>query len=173
MNPRRVRDVGPGDRLKQLRTALHLTQSGLADASQKHEPDAKLTRVDVVSVEIGRNKATSNRIHKGIAAAVGASVEDTSAYLDGRLPIGDLLRRIDERRTESHRRVAGVPLRFCDRPEWERVVGEAKARSPSIPARFFEEVGAITDHLTGPLDAFFVGDFARMLFDHANRNPFT
>lgn len=161
--------MNPGERLKRLREALSLTQDRLAEASQRADPESKLTRVDVVSVETHRNKATSNRIRKGIAAGIGASIDDASDYLDGLMDLPELLKRIEYKRKSSG--VITVPLvrLLKDRPEWEAAMEEAKRIYRTVPERYFEEAGNFADHVPGALDAYFVGDFARMLHEHAVR----
>lgn len=61
---RRVNVTTPGDRLRALRQILGWTQDRLAGASN-------LARTKIVEIEAGTNAATTWRIRKGLADAVG------------------------------------------------------------------------------------------------------
>src|SRR5690349_8515441 len=80
-------DAGPvAERVRSLRDALQLTQQQLADLG-------KLTRDEVSRIEIGRNKCTSGRIRRGLAAGFGLTLEDAFAFIEGRLSVEDAKRR--------------------------------------------------------------------------------
>jgi transcriptional regulator with XRE-family HTH domain len=61
-----------------VRARLGLTQDEMADR-------AGLDRIEILNVEKGRNKASSARIRDGLAQAIGISVEQVSAGLEGKL----------------------------------------------------------------------------------------
>jgi hypothetical protein len=96
------------DVLKSLRS-LHpgMTQAHVADQS-----DGLLDRVLVNKIEKGRNQGTSQRVHAGIARAFGLTLEELTAYVEGRIGLKEI------RDAKGHR------LRERQRAE---MVAEAKA----------------------------------------------
>jgi transcriptional regulator with XRE-family HTH domain len=69
-----------GDRVRALRKTLGLTQEQLADAGE-------LDRTEVTRVENGYNQATSGRIREKLARGFGLSLENTYAFLDGKIDV--------------------------------------------------------------------------------------
>ena len=69
-----------GGRVRSLRQALGLTQEKLADASG-------LARDEVCRLETGWNRATSGRVRQGLARGFGLTLEDTFAFVEGRLSV--------------------------------------------------------------------------------------
>lgn len=68
-------------------------------------------------------------------------------------------------------KVRGGPTRrICDRPEWGAALDAARSFYHEIPDEFFDRVGAIFDDVTGPIDAEFVGEMAKLLRDLTHRH---
>ena len=61
--------------------------------------------------------------------------------------------------------------RFRQRAEWAAALEEARRLYRAIPEEFFKQAGDFYDHLPHPVDAQFVGDLARSLWDVALRDP--
>jgi transcriptional regulator with XRE-family HTH domain len=80
--------VSAGERVRDLRKALDLTQGQAAEMT-----DGKVDQVIFSQIETGKNKATSYAIRAGLARAFGTRIEDLAAYLDGEIDLGILLRR--------------------------------------------------------------------------------
>lgn len=75
-------------RVVAIRKEFRLTQEQVAERS-----GGKLRRIEVVKIEGGLNKATSDKIRAGLAAAFGLSREDLAAYLEGQATLADVLHR--------------------------------------------------------------------------------
>ena len=71
-------------RVRALRKKLGVTQDQLAD-------QCDITRVEVVLLEAGRNKATSYAMRAALAKGVDVPVEAIAAYLDGEIDLAALL----------------------------------------------------------------------------------
>jgi transcriptional regulator with XRE-family HTH domain len=74
------------ERVRSLRRALGLTQARLT----KHGGFAP---AEVSRIEIGRNKAGSGRVRQKLAKGFGLSLEDTFAFVEGRLSVADAAQR--------------------------------------------------------------------------------
>jgi transcriptional regulator with XRE-family HTH domain len=74
------------DRVRLLRVALRMTQEELGQASG-------LARVEVNRLESGANQGLMVRIQKGLARAVGVTLDEMNAYLEGDLSLDGLFAR--------------------------------------------------------------------------------
>lgn len=131
-----VNVITPGDRVRALRQLLGWTQDRLATASG-------IARTKVVEIETGANAATTWRIRKGLADAVGVRVETMADMLDGAVEPAEVLRRIQ---AGTEKAVVG---RLRDRPEWQSTLAAAQAAAavtdPDLAAADFERVGLLYD----------------------------
>lgn len=75
-------------RIKALREALGLSQQQLADRS-----GGRIDRPMASKLESGVSKGRSAQVREGLAAAVGVSVDDLNAYLDGKLSLAETVGR--------------------------------------------------------------------------------
>jgi DNA-binding XRE family transcriptional regulator len=73
-------------RLRALRDALDLAQWELAEK-------AGLTRTAYAALETGVNQCSSYRMRKLVSRGLGLTVEDGTAYLEGRLSVEEALAR--------------------------------------------------------------------------------
>jgi transcriptional regulator with XRE-family HTH domain len=80
--------------IHRLRIALGLTQQDLADR-------AGLTRVLIVKVERGRNKATSERVCAGFARAFATDSQEMEGILRGTVDVKVLLAKLFAKRDSS------------------------------------------------------------------------
>lgn len=71
--------------VRELRSALKLSQAALAER-------ANVDRVEIIAVEKGRNKATSDRMRDGLARAFGLRIEDLRRALQGEMSPAELLK---------------------------------------------------------------------------------
>lgn len=72
-------------RVKALRAARGFTQEQLAHAGG-------LERVEIVSIETGRNQAGTARIRKALARGARVGLDEMFRYLDGEIELDELLR---------------------------------------------------------------------------------
>ncbi len=104
----RLTYAGCGNRIRQLRKSLDLTQQQLADL-------AGLTNTSICNYETGTrvpNRAAMERLAKALGTSAAYLREEVPAYQVGHAPY---LKRIDEVVALSRRmiaRVAGVPEEF-------------------------------------------------------------
>lgn len=133
---RLVNVTTPGDRVRALRQLLGWTQDRLASGSG-------LARTKIVEIENGANAATTWRIRKGLADAVGVRVETMADLLDGAIEPAEVVRR---REAGTEKAVVG---RLRDRPEWAATSAAAQAAAavtdPDLAAASFERVGSLYD----------------------------
>lgn len=78
-------------RVATLRDTLGLTQEQVAGRSE-----GRLKRTEIVKIEGGGNKATSDKVRAGLAVAFGLTRDLVADYLDGRIELPELLRRKNE-----------------------------------------------------------------------------
>lgn len=146
----------PGDRVRALRLLLGWTQDRLATASG-------IARTKIVEIESGTNAATTWRIRKGLADAVGVRVETMADMLDDAIEPAEVLRRI---RAGTEKAIVG---RLRDRPEWEAALAAAQAAAavtePDLTPEDFARAGSLYDAaaLPTPLTPRFVLQLCRIL----------
>ena len=81
--------VSAAARIKSLREAAGFSQEKLATRTEN-----VLGRIDVVKLEGGQNKGTSDRTRAALAKAFGLSRDEMTDYLDGRLSFEDAVGRM-------------------------------------------------------------------------------
>lgn len=152
------------DLVKSLRTRIGISQESLAKAS-----GGVLSREVVTKIELGKNKASTYRIREGLATAFGVSQHQMAAYLDGQMPIDELLAHRESRSANMTNAGHGAApsSRLCDRgDEWETAVKDAAEFAPYIPEEFFTRAGRFLDDpsVPRPIDGQFVADLALGLY---------
>jgi transcriptional regulator with XRE-family HTH domain len=80
--------VGTKDRVITLREALKLSQDDLA-----RRADPTWIRVNISKIETGRNKLSTVDAREKLARGFGLTVQDLTAYLDGRIDVDEARRR--------------------------------------------------------------------------------
>lgn len=114
MRAKRVDDEAIGPRMKALLKALDLKQHDVANTAAEH--GHKLTRNDVNKACTGLNKLTTAKMRNGIADGVAMSRADFDDYIDGRVPLEDVLRRRVAKRATSS---PGDELTFGQIDGWD------------------------------------------------------
>ncbi len=160
----------PGDLVKRLREALDISQETTAARS-----GGKLTRDDLSKIEMGRNKATSDRVRAGLAEAAGVTRDEIADYLDERIPLEQLLAQRAARATgRAEPAAAPATPTFRNHPRWIDLCAEAK-RLRALDDVDLERI-ADSPFIWAPvdsLDASLVADLASDLRDWATRRALT
>ncbi len=144
-------------RLKELREAFGLTQAQVAERGTGYLRDYR----DVLNLEKGRGKGTTDRIRAGYAKAFAVSRDMIAGFMEGKVSIGDVLAASGKRADEPE--LAATCLRRLDR--WPELVAEARRARPLIAPEVFERL-ADRPFVWGSLDsvdATLVADLASSL----------
>jgi DNA-binding XRE family transcriptional regulator len=140
------------DKIKTVRSQLDLTQDEVADQSE-----GQLRRQDVVKLESGKNKASTDRIRKGLAISFGATREEIDELIEKDLAPEELALRIkargvdhiangsSEARSGAPRRVSRPKLpvvrKLNQLPEWPVLLAAAKILASQMEEDVWREVG--------------------------------
>lgn len=122
---------------------------------------------------IGKATGTSRAHVSSVASGTsGVSIEfaEKMAPFWG-MTVEELEREAVERADENPRSkvISGQTRRLRDRAEWGSAAEAARAFYDDIPEELFDRVGAIFDDVTGPVDAAFVADMAKILRELEHR----
>lgn len=153
--------MNTGARIQALRKTLRMRQEDVAVQS-----GGRLSRVEVNKLENNRTKAGTWETRRGLAEAFKVPVVILGEYLDGAIELDAVLAQVGLSPTSEPR---DPTRRFRDRPEWPQLVLEARRLFRAIPPEYIDQAGDFIDNLPVPIDAQFVGDLSRCLWDVALR----
>lgn len=151
---------GPGELIRDLRSAVGLTQDAVAAKS-----GGKLQRVDANKIERGRNDCSSDRVRSGLATAFGLTREQIADYLEGRAGLPETMARRGRGPT-----VPAVGPLLRARVGWAETAQRIGERY-QIPGEILTKIGDMP-WLFGPVDHVdeeLLADLARDLYDWTRR----
>lgn len=128
-----------GQKLRDLREALGLTQDRVAQRTEEEEARSggryrALGRVYYNNLENGRNAGETERVRGVLSAVFGITRDQLADYLDGVLPLPALLEVIRSK-------APTIPL-LRDHPRWAGLCAEALRFDPQLRPETLDAIGA-------------------------------